>query len=126
MDLIIGGAYQGKREYVMERYGLQNSDISDGNGMKTQEDSGIKALCNVHLWVRNMCEQGKDPVEEISRLIEVNPNIILIMDEVGNGIVPMDRNERMWREQVGKTGCYLAKRASKVIRLVCGLSQQIK
>lgn len=126
MDLIIGGAYQGKRNYVTEQYGLQDSDISDGNGMKSEDYANIKAVSQVHLWVRSMYEQGKEPIEEMARLLEVNPDVILIMDEVGNGIVPIDKKERMWREQAGRTGCYLAKRASKVIRLVCGLPQQIK
>ena len=33
-------------------------------------------------------------------LLAVNPNIILICDEVGCGVVPIDPAQRTWREQV--------------------------
>ena len=51
---------------------------------------------------------------------------ILILDEVGCGLVPMDPFERQYREAVGRLGEQLAKKASEVYRMSCGLAQKLK
>ena len=38
----------------------------------------------------------------------------------------MDQNERWWREMTGRTMLYLSRRADRVIRVFCGLGQEIK
>ena len=58
--------------------------------------------------------------------IDKNPECILICDEVGNGIVPMDPFERRYREEVGRILIKVAQRASRVERVTCGLGQRIK
>ena len=60
-----------------------------------------------------------------SLLVE-NASAVLIMDEVGCGIVPLDAFERQYREVVGRVGCRLAQEASHVERIVCGLGQVLK
>lgn len=46
--------------------------------------------------------------------------------EVGMGVVPLDANDRAWRELVGRTCCELAARADQVVRMVCGIPVRIK
>ena len=46
--------------------------------------------------------------------------------EVGCGVVPVDPQDRAWREAVGRLGCELARRATSVVRIVCGVPQVIK
>ena len=49
-----------------------------------------------------------------------------ISTEIGYGVVPMDKGDREWRETVGRTCCYIAKKADEVVRVVCGVGNRIK
>ncbi len=48
------------------------------------------------------------------------------MDDVSQGVVPIDTDRRAWREDVGRTMLWLAKEADEVHRVFCGLGQRIK
>ena len=50
----------------------------------------------------------------------------VICDEVGCGVTPLAREDRDWREQVGRTCCRLAAEAEAVYRVYCGLGVRIK
>ena len=47
-------------------------------------------------------------------------------DEIGNGIVPMEHEEREYRELTGRLLCELANKADRVERIVCGIGERIK
>ena len=51
---------------------------------------------------------------------------IVTCSEVGGGIVPPGREERAWRENVGRMTCELSERATAVIRMVCGIPVVLK
>ena len=51
---------------------------------------------------------------------------VLICDEVGCGVTPLDRGDREWREQVGRACCRLAAEAEAVYRVHCGVGVRIK
>ena len=58
----------------------------------------VEELCafNVHLGVRIMLERGLDAFT----LFEILKNFkVVICDEIGAGVVPMDRFERRWRDE---------------------------
>lgn len=109
MIFIFGGAYAGKEAYAKSVYGSDKKIIRD-----------------IHLTVRDAMEKGKSPSEEIERLLSDNPDAIFISNEVGCGIVPADDFERDWRETAGRINCYLAEKAEKVIRVVCGIGVTLK
>ena len=68
----------------------------------------------------------KNPEEEIKEFIRDNDNCVIISDEIGNGIVPMDKKEREYRERTGRILAEIAKMADEVVRVVCGIEQKIK
>jgi len=49
-----------------------------------------------------------------------------LCSEVGSGIIPTDRTERIAREATGRLCVLLAQRASCVVRMVCGVPTVIK
>ena len=51
---------------------------------------------------------------------------IVTCSEVGAGIVPLDAQERVWREAVGRMSCELASQANAVVRMVCGIPVVLK
>lgn len=111
MVLIVGGAFQGKAAYARAHF-----------------PGEYRILDRYHETVRRQLEEGKNPVEEAERLWAQADaeNLVIICDEVGCGLVPVDAFERNWREQVGRTCCYLASRAEQVVRVVCGIGTKLK
>ncbi len=59
-------------------------------------------------------------------LIAENPSVVIICNEVGCGIVPVDRTDRLYRETVGRCLCRLAEYSQVVERIVCGLGMRLK
>ena len=59
-------------------------------------------------------------------MIRVNPDVILVSDEVGYGVVPIDAFDRAYREAVGRICTKLAGYSHRVTRVVCGIGTVIK
>lgn len=51
---------------------------------------------------------------------------IVIITEVGGGVVPTDPAQRKAREAAGRLGCLLAERAACVVRVLCGVPLVLK
>ena len=50
----------------------------------------------------------------------------VVCNEVGGGVVPMDAQERAWRECTGRLCCDIAAQADRVYRVYCGIATCIK
>lgn len=90
---------------------------------------GAEIWKDFHLFVREELKSGKNPEllkKEVFEIIEKEPDIVIVSDEIGNGIVPADQFERLYREETGRLLCAVADKAEKVVRIVCGLPQRIK
>lgn len=114
MILVVGGAFSGKRDYVLAHLGYSPDDLADG----VLDDRPV--LYNLHKIV--LASPGDAP----GLLPALLQKAVVVCDEVGAGVVPIDRAEREGREAVGRLCIELAKRADRVIRLVCGIPQVIK
>lgn len=144
MRLVIGGAYQGKKEYIKRKYGIQESEIRQGEYpvLAGEWDSGWRCLCGLHNAIREImqkspasaCENAENTIESyvnrtinyLSAIAERIPDLIILCDEVGNGVVPIEKSERDYRECVGRVLCILAEQADSVERVYCGVGQMIK
>ncbi len=124
MQLFIGGAFQGKREFMKQLTGAAETEIAEADSVSDTKE--YRALDHYHLRIRKQLEQGQDPVRELEQLLQEQPEIILLCDEVGMGIVPMDKKDREYREAVGRTMCVAAQKAEKVYRVICGIGEKIK
>lgn len=126
MDFIIGGGCQGKWEYVKREYGLTEDDVVCAANIKNNELSGKCCLTEFHLYIRQLLESGQNIEENISGLFQKNDIRVIISNEVGYGIVPVDAKERAYREAVGRASCMLAAKADKVVRVISGIGVIIK
>lgn len=122
MRLIIGGYAQGKRAYLETIV----PKIADGRFAGEEALEKAQGIDKLHLLAGRWMEQGKDPAVMALALAEKNPEIIFVCDEIGCGIVPMERKERDWREAVGRMCCALAAQAQLVERVICGIPMVIK
>ena len=140
MELYIGGFAQGKLEYVKCRYNENQKteklfvkviDCADSHYKKMllETECDVLILNHLHLWVRGLLDEVMEEEKiqtTILSWIKSNPDAIVICDELGNGIVPIKKQERIWREQTGRLMIELAKQAERVERILCGLGQRLK
>lgn len=127
MKLVIGGYAQGKLDYVLSKFPIQEGQVWDSVLPEPGTACGRTVVINhLHLWVRKRIYEGGCPEEEIGSFLDHCGDSILICDEIGNGIVPADPREREYRERTGRILVQLAKRAQEVERVLCGIGQRIK
>lgn len=120
--LIVGGRGQGKCGFAMRAYGLSETDFADGETCTFAELSAAKSLSGLHRLTRRVLAGGQ-ALDDLPALLEGK---IVLCDEIGCGVVPIDRAADDWREQTGRLCCALAARADEVWRVHAGLAQKIK
>lgn len=129
MILVIGGSCQGKRQICRQLAGIEENlyreRLADGKTDTPETALQRPYAAAYHLFLRQVLERGENPEDYTKKVIAASPEIIS-MDEVGCGIVPVDRKEREYREAAGRCGQLLAAEAKEVYRVICGISQQIK
>lgn len=124
MGLIIGGAFQGKLEYAKKLYPkIQWIDGENGSPEELESASGVN---HFELFIKRKLKETGDVSDLASDLIQKNPDITLISQEVGYGVVPIDAFDRQYRETVGRVCTELAAFSDKVHRVVCGVGMVIK
>lgn len=131
IKLVVGGLAQGKRKLVLAGCQKNNPLVLEASLVvdtkKIEENKNQLVIVNhFHLWVRDCLLKGGEPEAEIEAFLEKYQNCVIISDEIGNGIVPMEAFEREYRERTGRILVALASRADEVVRVVCGIGQKIK
>ncbi len=127
MKLIIGGYAQGKLRVACQSVPKKKKIIWDGTLWESSVGKGEQLIINhFHEWVKTCLKDGTHVENELQRLFQLYPACIIIGDEIGNGIVPIDAFERKYRETYGRILINIAERAEEVDRVLCGLSQKIK
>ena len=119
MVFITGGAFQGKLEFAIEKYGLSEQEI-----FECTEDSepawGSRCVTHLERYVYYCVTRGVIPEDRFQE------EAVLIGDDIFCGVVPIDVTERAWREESGRFYGRISKRSDKVWRLFCGLPLELK
>ena len=124
MEMIIGGAFQGKTEYARRKH--PQIVFADGGSMDPEQAFTVQGINHFEGLIRRLLLAGEDPFSFAERLIRENPDIVIISREIGYGVVPVDRFERDCREAVGRICTRLAAESDKVTRVICGIGSVIK
>lgn len=123
MELIIGGAFQGKLTYAAEKYEFEADELCDLSIVLPTE--GQKCCYHLEAYSKTACREGLSLEDALNALMPGQMEAI-VSREIGNGIVPMDGFERAWREFHGALLRELAKRAGSVTRVICGIPEALK
>jgi hypothetical protein len=145
MVLIFGGAYQGKKEYVINKYMITDAqiyncenpdkyrDLSDGGengGAAELTDAAGKfpALDHLEAWILRGIREKRNPEDELQAALKSGclDEKIVICADITQGVVPIDAEMRKWRDQTGKCLQLLASRADEAVRVYCGLAETVK
>ena len=125
MDLIIGGAYQGKRELAKRKYGFSDADI-----YTCGEESGIvfgaRCIEKIEEFTLKCVREGQDAVEIFKEHRSEWQDSVLICQDIFCGVVPIGADMRAWRESTGRLCAFLSGEAANVFRVFCGLEQRLK
>ena len=124
MKLIIGGAYQGKRDFAKAAFHLTDAQIFTCAG----EEIIFSAPCidKIEEFTLGCVKAGKDPVALFQQYKDKWKNSVLICQDIFCGVVPVDAPLRQWRQETGRLCQYLTKNADSVSRIFCGLEQKLK
>ena len=120
MILIIGGAYQGKLDFVKETFGIVDSNVH----ICSSDEIDFSKRCIYK--IEEFTYSHADPIEYFRVRREQWQNSILIIQDIFCGVVPMGAEYRAWRQRTGRLCQYLSKEATQVSRIFCGLEQRLK
>jgi len=148
MELIFGGAYQGKLDYAKEKYNIDEDAVfycKDIDSCDTPDEaiallqpvktiqrlearSGreIRIINNFENFVYANVVNNLNPLTYISENEKFFENKIVILTDISQGVVPMQQDLRTWRDTNGRVMAQLAKKATSVTRIFCGLPQVLK
>lgn len=142
MKLVIGGNYQGKKETACRLFGLDMSDFADGKTCAFADIFSCRAISDFQEFIRRYMlepEAAQDLTEDLAaaqeqdplgmlpqQLAEQNPQICIVSNEIGYGVVPIDAQERAWRETTGRICCRIAEISDTVVRVAAGIPMVIK
>ena len=126
MHVIIGGAHNGKRDFVKRlledvQYQWVNFSADD-----LEITSGNKVVIDrIEHWLAQTELPEADAVEFILKMVE-GKDVIFILTDIGRGIVPMDAEQRKLRDACGRLYQRLIAEADEVTRIWYGLAQTLK
>lgn len=124
MHLIIGGAYQGKLELAKRRYGLKNEDICDC--AEAEPQFSCRCVCHIEEFTLRCARAGAEAKDWFAARRAEWADSVFICADISCGVVPMEPEEREWREMTGRLLNWLSGEAETVTRVFCGLPQELK
>ena len=135
MILVTGSEASGKKTYV-KSLGFTEEDMSfdpysDAPVILNVERAVFLALKEKEEEAASADERvertEKAKINEAALLFEQLKNKkVVTINEVGSGVIPAERAERLGREASGRLSVLLAKEAEQVVRMVCGIPVMLK
>ena len=96
---------------------------------RTENAAPLRSSVSVrkfHRYLERRMAAGESVADLAEILYQKNPELVIVTDEIGCGIVPMDPFQREVREQTGRVCTALAGKARRVHRVICGIGTVIK
>ncbi|MDR7077571.1 adenosyl cobinamide kinase/adenosyl cobinamide phosphate guanylyltransferase [Neobacillus niacini] len=142
MHFITGGAFNGKREWVKKAYGATALWISayQDSPLPTdlfQLDNDLLVLEGLEIWVKELtktndsyrCREIWNQTINHWKMWEqekTQSKLVVIGSDITKGIVPVEKENRLWRDVTGWAYQDLAAQADKIDIIWYGCNQTIK
>lgn len=133
MILVFGGAYQGKLAFARSLLKDNYTEIPDlalwAEGVENAEYSFVSPdptmgllVASLDLWLSQNCHLAPEAWQKgLESLTSSFPEeTVLVIQDMGQGLVPLDPKLRAIREANGKALQYFAGEADKVYRVLAG------
>ena len=125
MKLIIGGAHHGKLDYA-RKHGDSTSSVYQCVETEGQIDFSREMINSLHLTILAQIRNGDDSLAYFENNLERLKSKTILCDDISCGVVPVDKELRMWRETVGRVLVLLSTHSEEVVRVYYGLGTKIK
>lgn len=123
MIFVFGGAYQGKTDYALEAFGKKTvCDVSEAG----EPDFTKEIITGIDGFAARLVTAGEEPAAWFKASREQWKDCVLIVNDISQGVVPVDKKLRAAREANGRLMIYLAREAEQVHRVFCGIGKRIK
>lgn len=124
MIFIFGGRFQGKLTFAKEKFG-ENLTVCDLKENSIQNAFNFDIIVNIEKGIMELLKTNQNPTEFFSENLSKFENKIIIGDEIGCGIVPVDEFERLWRDETGWVYQLLCKHSEEVYRVWAGIGTKL-
>ncbi|AEH47392.1 bifunctional adenosylcobinamide kinase/adenosylcobinamide-phosphate guanylyltransferase [Parageobacillus thermoglucosidasius] len=138
MHFIVGGAFQGKRKWARAYYRVEGrKDVVWCNGYEREygePDVNIRERIVVFEGLEAAIRRIPD-VAHWKRMFRIwheweqqgaGRTVVWIGSDITQGIVPVEKEERLWRDVTGWCYQQLAQLCDRVDRVWCGLAERMK
>lgn len=130
MHVFIGGAYNGKTDYVMDLYKQRQVTLVDGDLPEMAPPCEVLVIKNLENWLVTQNLEDDTLVVQavlaILRRLEQQCTLALIVNDMGRGVVPIDKQARLLRDTCGRLYQALFTEAEQVVRIWYGIAEQLK
>lgn len=130
MHVFIGGAYNGKTDYVMKLLAGQKVELVDGDLPDGTPTCDVLVIRNIEKWLVTQDLEDDEPLVRtiLTRLktLEENCALYIIVTDMGRGVVPMEKQARLLRDTCGRLYQALFSEAEQVVRIWYGIGERIK
>jgi len=124
MLFVFGGAYQGAEDYALEITGEERILTLDES--MHEIDFSARVIAGLDKFVLGCVRRGESAGEYFAAHAEEWQHCALVGVDFSCGVVPMDAELRLWREENGRLNNYLSGKADRVVRMFCGIAQVLK
>lgn len=133
MHIFIGGAYNGKRQFVenwLKEIGVTNVGLYDGVIPKDVIPGKTIVIRHLEFLLRefDLSDEVSVATNIFEQLVALDRQhtLIVILTDIGRGVVPIDVQTRQLRDACGRLYQLLIKESEHVTRIWYGLSEVLK
>ncbi len=125
MILVFGGAYQGKKEFVANKFGYTLDDMFQCSE-KEEIDFSKEVITDLENYILGAIRRDENPLQFVNANKSKLKDKIIVITDVGSGIVPVSKEQRLFRDNVGKVTQILSRDSKEVYRVFCGIGEKLK
>ncbi|MHA6258956.1 bifunctional adenosylcobinamide kinase/adenosylcobinamide-phosphate guanylyltransferase [Sporosarcina sp. CAU 1771] len=125
MRVFIGGAHNGKREYVRRLIAEEGKDLQWFEAALPNAGTEEVVLAGLENWIGQSGLNEQEAVRQVMQAVH-NRKVNLILTDIGRGIVPMNVEQRNLRDICGRLYQRLIAEAEEVTEIWYGMSTNLK
>ena len=125
MHIIIGGAYNGKRGYVRTMLAGREVEWFEGVMPKHSDTGQVMVVVGIDKWLAETKLSEADAIDYVLSAV-AGRDVIVVLTDIGRGIVPIDAQQRKLRDACGRLYQRLMAEADEVTRIWYGVAQTLK
>ncbi len=125
MDIIFGGARQGKIAYVKKKYNISDDDIFICQKNSDEVDFSKKVIANLENIVEYYIKEKKEPLSFYKENRGELSEKILIFNDYSCGNISKSYKDEKYKEATLLMLTFFVKQADSVTRVFCGIPQTL-